>query len=54
MAIKLPILKYLLMIVLALELFCMFQMLIQTMDMSDFGEILIVLGFEARTILLKI
>jgi len=52
-AMKLSILKYLLMIVLSLEPFCVSQMLIYTMDMSNFGETLITLGLEAKMILLK-
>jgi len=52
-AMKLSILKHLLMIVLSLEPFCVSQMLIYTMDMSNFGETLITLGLEAKMILLK-
>ena len=53
-AIKLSTLKCLLMIVLALELFCISQMSIHMIDMSDFGETLITLGLEAKMMSLKI
>jgi len=52
-AMKLPTLKYQLIINLALEPFCISQISIQMMAMSDFGETLITLGLEARTISLK-
>jgi len=52
--IKLPMLKHLLMIFFTLELFCVFHMSIQMMAISDLGDILIILGLEARIILLNI
>jgi len=42
------------MIVLAFDLFWVSQMSIQTMDMSDLGETLITLSFNAKTMSLKI
>ena len=53
-AIKLPILKCLLIIVFALEPFCISHMLIHTIAMSDFGKIFMIFGLDARIILLKI
>ena len=51
--IKLPTLKHLLMIVFVLEPFCISHMSIHTMVMSGFGETFMILGLNARTILLK-
>ena len=51
-AIKLLTLKHLLMIFFVLEPFCMSQMSIQIMAISDFGETFIILGLEVRTMLL--
>ena len=53
MAIKLSMLKCLLMIFLILELFWVSYILIQIMAMSDLGKTLIILGLEVRTISLK-
>jgi len=52
-AIKLPTLKYLLMIFFTLEPFCVFHMSIHTMAMSNFGKIFMILGLDVRTIPLK-
>jgi len=46
-------LKHQLMIDLVLELFCVSQILIQMMAMSNFCETLITLGLEARMMSLK-
>ena len=51
---KLPILNLLLIRYLALNLLWASQMLIQIIDMSDLGNTLIILGFNANTMLLKI
>jgi len=53
-AIYIPMLKHLLMSILALLPLWTSQISIQTIDMSDFGDTFITLGFEAREILLKI
>ena len=52
-AIKLLKLKYLLINPLALELLCKSQMSSHMMVISDFGDILIILGLEASEMLLK-
>jgi len=52
--IKLPTLKHQLIIDFAFEPDCISQILIQMMAISDFGETLMTLGLEARTISLKI
>jgi len=51
---KLPTLNHLLMIDFAIEPFCVSQILIQMIAISDFGDTLIILGLEVRMILLKI
>ena len=53
-AMKLPMLNCLLMIDFAVELFCMSQISIQMIVISDFGDTLIILGLEVRMISLKI
>ena len=53
-AMKLSMLNFLSMRLLALDLLCTFQISIQIIDMSDFGKTLMILGFEARMTLLKI
>jgi len=50
----LPTLKYLLMRPLAFTLLCASQISIYIINMPDFGEILMTLGLEAKTMLLKI
>ena len=52
-AMKLPMLKHLLINILAFLLLWTFQISIQTMDMSDLGETLMTLGFDAREMLSK-
>jgi len=52
-AIKLPTLKCLLIIFLALDLFCMSQMSIQIMAILDLGETLITWSLDVRMILLN-
>ena len=54
MAMKLSILKCLLMIFLALDLLWVSYKSIQMMAISDLGETLIILGLDTRIILLKI
>ena len=53
-AMKLPTLKLQLIIFLAEDPFCKFQMLIQTIAISDLGETLHTYGFDATLMLLKI
>ena len=50
----LPMLKHLLISILALTLLCTSQISIQTMAMSNFGETLITLGLDAREMLSNI
>ena len=52
-AMKLPTLKHLLINILVFLLLWTFQISIQTMDMSDLGETLMTLSFDAREMLLK-
>jgi len=52
--INLPILKHLLIRLLALLPLWTFQMSIQIIDILDLGETLMTCGFDARTILSKI
>ena len=51
--IKLPTLKHLLIIFLALDLFWMSQISIQIMDISDLGKTLMTWGLDMRIILLN-
>jgi len=53
-AMKLSMLNFLSIRLLALDLLCSFQISIQIIDMSDFGKTLMILGFEARMTSLKI
>jgi len=53
MAIKLPTLNLLLIRLFAFMPLCVSHMLIQMMAISDLGDILITLGFNAKTMLLK-